>query len=281
MVAVHAIRSGVIRIRPSLRAGDMRWPVWRRRLAILLDRDWTEPLPIYSYLVEHHEGLLLLDAGESARAARAGWFPIWNPFLRLALDIHVEPEDEVAAQLQARGVHPARDLKSVVLSHLHHDHADGLAGFEGAEIIVSEENYRASQGLRGAALGAVPTRWPAWFDPHRVNLTGPPVPGFATSLPLTTDGAVFAVPTPGHMPGHLSVVVRADQVTYFLAGDATYDETLLKQRVVDGASGDPTAAVSTLESIATFARSEPTVLLPAHDPLAEQRLRDRVSLNDR
>jgi hypothetical protein len=39
--------------------------------------------------------------------------------------------------------------------------------------------------------------------------------------------------------------------------------------------------VSTLESIATFARSEPTVLLPAHDPLAEQRLRDRVSLNDR
>jgi glyoxylase-like metal-dependent hydrolase (beta-lactamase superfamily II) len=82
------------------------------------------------------------------------------------------------------------------------------------------------------------------------------------------------------MPGHLSVVVRAGQVTYFLAGDATYDEALLNQRVVDGATGNPTAAFGSLEAIAAFARGEPTVLLPAHDPLAELRLREGITLTD-
>lgn len=37
---------------------------------------------------------------------------------------------------------------------------------------------------------------------------------------------------------------------------------------------------NTLDRIAAFARSEPTVLLPAHDPLAEQRLAERITLTD-
>ena len=69
----------------------MSKPRWRRRLAMILDRDWTQPLPIYTYLIEHDEGLLLLDSGECARSAKPGWFPWWNPFFsffsgRLAVD---------------------------------------------------------------------------------------------------------------------------------------------------------------------------------------------------
>ena len=146
----------------------------------------------------------------------------------------------------------------MVLTHLHHDHADGLADFQGADIIVSDENYQTSKGVRGAALGAVPSRWPGWFSPRRVTLTGAaPCPASARLFPLTGDGTVFAVPTSRTMPGHLSVVVRANEMTDFLAGDATYDETLLKQRIADGATADPAASVSTLEAIAMFARSEP------------------------
>jgi N-acyl homoserine lactone hydrolase len=81
------------------------------------------------------------------------------------------------------------------------------------------------------------------------------------------------------MPGHISVVVRSPEVTYFLAGDATYDEQLLKQRIADGI-GEVLSSLNTLDRIATFARSEPTVLLPAHDPLAEQRLVERITLTD-
>jgi hypothetical protein len=89
----------------------MNHPVWRRRLAIILDRDWTPPLPVYTYLIEHDEGLILLDSGESARSAATGWFPWWNPFFQLAIDIHVEPGDEIGPRLRSLGIDPAKTSK--------------------------------------------------------------------------------------------------------------------------------------------------------------------------
>jgi N-acyl homoserine lactone hydrolase len=82
------------------------------------------------------------------------------------------------------------------------------------------------------------------------------------------------------MAGHRSVVVRTPEVTYFIVGDATYAEVLLKERVVDGLAGDMRAYLDTLERIAAFARSEPTGLLPSHDPLAGDRLAERITLTD-
>ncbi|GAA1798995.1 hypothetical protein [Nostocoides veronense] len=81
-----------------------------------------------------------------------------------------------------------------------------------------------------------------------------------------------------HMAGHLSVVVRTPDVTWFLAGDATYDQDLLLRRVVDGPAEDVTVSLATMDRIAGLAAQEPTVLLPAHDPDAERRLDDRAVL---
>jgi glyoxylase-like metal-dependent hydrolase (beta-lactamase superfamily II) len=242
---------------------------------MLTDREWTEPLPIYTYLIEHAEGLILLDCGETSRP---GFFPWWHPFFRFAVDMNVEPGDEIGAQLQAMGIDPRRDLKTLVLSHLHHDHADGLEHFQGTQIVVSEENYQVSQGFHGAMLGAVPSQWPSWFEPQRRAFDGPPVAGFEGTIPLTDDGSVFAVPTPGHMPGHLSVAVRTPGLTYLLAGDATYDEILFKQRIVDGPASDIGVSLDTMDRISEFAKREPTVLLPAHDPAAGNRLAERITL---
>ena len=55
---------------------------------------------------------------------------------------------------------------------------------------------------------------------------------------------------------------------------------MLKRRIVDGLSEDIGLSLKTLDRIAAFAWSEPTVLLPAHDPLAEQRLAERITLTD-
>ncbi|MGW1093377.1 hypothetical protein ACWD4L_46245 [Streptomyces sp. NPDC002596] len=67
---------------------------------------------------------------------------------------------------------------------------------------------------------------------------------------------------------------------YFPAGDATYDEDLLRRRIVDGPTSDLKVAVCTLEAIAVFARREPTVLLPANGPFAEVRLAEGITLSD-
>ena len=280
MATITAVKTGTIRIRPSHRAGRMDHPIWRRRLAILLDRRWTEPLPIYTYLIEHDEGLFLVDSGESSRTAMPGWLPWWHPFFQLAVDIHVGPDDEIGPRLRRMGIDPTKDLKHLIMSHMHHDHADGLSHFQGADILLSEENWQASRGFKGTLAGALPQDWPSWFAPKRIGFTGSPAGPFDRTYPITEDGTVFCVQTPGHMPGHMSVVVRNGDITYFLAGDATYDADLLRKRIVDGISGNLATSLHTYDCIAAFARDEPTVLLPAHDPLAEHRLAERITLTD-
>lgn len=108
MTTVHAVQTGTIRIRPSHRAGNNNLPVWRRRLAILLDRRWTQPLAIYTYLIEHDEGLILVDSGESACSSARGWFPWWSPFFQVALDIHVESEDQIGSRLRSMNIDPGK-----------------------------------------------------------------------------------------------------------------------------------------------------------------------------
>jgi N-acyl homoserine lactone hydrolase len=77
------------------------------------------------------------------------------------------------------------------------------------------------------------------------------------------------------MRGHVSVIVRAEGITYFLAGDATYNEANLRDEKADGVTYDPAISIATLKTIKRFARDEPTIYLPAHDPDGPSRLASR------
>ena len=77
------------------------------------------------------------------------------------------------------------------------------------------------------------------------------------------------------MKGHVSVIVRDEGVTYFLAGDATYNEENLRAEKADGVTYDPAISVATLRAIKRFAEGEPTIYLPAHDPDGPARLASR------
>lgn len=103
-------------------------------------------------------------------------------------------------------------------------------------------------------------------------MDGPAIGSFPASHPLTRDGRIALVPTPGHVAGHCAVVVRDDDVTYFLAGDATYSQENLRAERTDGVTNDPSTALATLRAIKAFAGQQPTILLPAHDPDAARRL---------
>jgi glyoxylase-like metal-dependent hydrolase (beta-lactamase superfamily II) len=133
---IHAIQTGTVRIKPSQRVGRGRGLM--RQVNILLDRSWTEPLPIYAWAIQTDEGVIVVDTGETARTSEPGYFPRWHPYFRLAVSVDVTPEQEVGPQLLRIGIRPS-DVRTVILTHLHTDHAGPLHQIPRSQNTVCDE----------------------------------------------------------------------------------------------------------------------------------------------
>lgn len=250
------MRAGSVVDVTCLTTGAVRPKEGERGIRRYLPGGWrSDTLPVHVYLVRHPEGACLFDTGQSARAAGPGYFPRWYPFFRLAR-FELEPQDEAAPQLARLGLDP-EDLRWIVLSHMHTDHAGGLAGLAGTEVVVSRIEWTRAVGWSGRLRGYLPQYWPAHTTPRLVDFDGPPIGPFPGSFALTRDRALVLVPTPGHTPGHMSLLVDG---AYLLAGDLCESADRLEY------ANPP---------LARYCRDEQLAVLTAHDPEAPARIRDR------
>jgi len=261
---IHAIETGRVRVKASQLVGRGL----ARRLAPLVDDEWSGWLPTYAFAVEHRDGVVLIDTGANAGLKR---LPRWHPYFQLAVKFDIEPEQEAGAQLRALGIGP-NDVKLIVLTHLHIDHDGGLAPFPRARVLVSPGERAAAAGLMGRLNGYLPQRWPAHFDPEPLVFADAPYGPFARSRRLTADGALVALPTPGHTPDHVSVALEDGERRIVFVGDAAYSQDNLLAGRVDGVSPKAAVARDTMARLAALAAERPTLLLPAHDPGAADRL---------
>jgi len=244
-VRVHCLSTGVVRPK-SRQRGVRRY----------LPGGWSSTtLPVNAFAVEHPAGVCMFDTGQTAAAAAPGHLPGWHPFLRLAR-FELDADQEAAAQLSSLGVDPQR-VRWVVLSHLHTDHAGGLAGFPGADVLVSRVEWEQARGTAGRLRGYLPQHWPPGVHPRLIELSQRPWGPFAESLDLAGDGRLLVVPTPGHTRGHQSLVVRDERRTILLAGD-----------LCPTAADLPRAA----PAINAWRLREGAVVLTAHDADAPQAL---------
>jgi glyoxylase-like metal-dependent hydrolase (beta-lactamase superfamily II) len=274
-VQIHAIQTGTVAVKTRQREGAGSGK--RRFLNMLLDRDWTEPLPIYAFLIEHEQGPILVDTGETARTAEPGYFPSWHPYFRSGLREWVREDEEIGPQLERLGFSPG-DVRRVVMTHLHTDHAGGLHHFPHSEILASPVEIEQASGLMGRAHGYFNHRFPDWLDLRPLQLDDEPFGPFPTSKRLTRAGDVVAIAAPGHTPGQIAVAVLDDDATVLIAGDSSYTQGAMLHGIVDGVAPDDQIAKTTLARIRDYAASTPTVHLPSHDPGSAERLAGRSTV---
>jgi N-acyl homoserine lactone hydrolase len=220
--------AGSIGVR-CLSTGAVREKRARRGVRRYLPGGWAaHTMPVNVFLIEHPAGLCLFDAGQSARAAEPGYLPRWHPFLRLAR-FELSSAQEAGAQLRALG-HEPTDVRWVVLSHLHTDHAGGLDPFANSEILVTRTEWDKFRGVAGRIRGYLPQHWPAGAEPTLVDLDGPALGPFAATHDLTGDGSLILVALPGHTEGHIGLLVQdGGDRGYLIAGDAAHSPHELAQ----------------------------------------------------
>jgi N-acyl homoserine lactone hydrolase len=255
---IHALGSGAVQVKQSFlfaKTGP------RRQLDIMLPGPWSDPLPIHFWAVEHAGRLLLVDTGETAAARNI-------PFARF----DVEPGQELPGALAAAGLD--RDgVDEVVLTHMHGDHMDGAVHVHGP-VLVHDRELAFSRSLQARIAQKVFRQpVPAGVDFRPIALDGGPFGAFPESRALTDDGRIVAVATPGHTPGHISIICIDDDGRHvFLAGDTTDTLEQLHSRRADAVGPKPAVTVATIDRILEHGSEHPTVYLPAHDVDSADRL---------
>jgi len=268
---IFKIQTGRVRIKENQISKSKGYTP--QMLKVLFGKKWADWAPIYAWVIDHEEGVIVVDTGETYKTMDKGYLPKWHPYYALAVDFDVKLEDEIGPQLLKMGINPEKDVKKVIMTHLHTDHAGGLHHFPNSEIIIDKNEFKDASGLKGMLAGYLPHRWPKWLKPTLIDLPYDRYFTFSKSMPVTKDGKIIIVATPGHVANHISVIAEVNGLYYFLAGDTSYTQDNLLNEVPDGIG--TIESVSTLKNIVNFSKLKPTIYLPAHDPQVPNRIKNK------
>jgi N-acyl homoserine lactone hydrolase len=263
-VKIHALTTGSARLKHAFlyaRTGP------RRQLDLFLPGPWSDPVPIHCWAIEHEGRLVLVDTGETANVRDI-------PFARF----DVAAEQELPAALAAAGL-ALDQVDTVVLTHMHADHMDGAVHVRRPVLVHDRELEYSRTRFARLMQRVLHQPVPAGVDFEPIALDAGPLGEFAQSRPLSDDGRIVAVATPGHTPGHVSIVCVDDEGRHvLLAGDTTDSLEQLHARRADAVAPKPRVAIATMDAILAHGRAHPTVYLPSHDIESVARLQSGTTL---
>jgi N-acyl homoserine lactone hydrolase len=203
-------------------------------------------MPVPAYLVEAGEERILIDTGLHPDAVEDA-VAHYGPSDALGF-FAFEQELSVAEQVDLDS------LTMVVLTHLHWDHAGGLALLPASvPLVIQRSEWDAGHDPAAVQRNFLFPRDYASEDRPLVLVDG--------DHDLLADGSIELLSTPGHTPGHQSVrigtlVVGAD-VTHFAGG--------LDDRRFPAFGDDQEAQGRSAERLRRL-RDEGLTVMPGHDP---------------
>jgi glyoxylase-like metal-dependent hydrolase (beta-lactamase superfamily II) len=196
------------------------------------------------YLIRHAKGLLLWDTGiaDAVAAMPDG--------LAVAGGAIVQRRTKtLAAQLAAIGVQPA-DVTYVAVSHTHGDHVGNVALFPSSTVLIQAAEYDWAMGQQVKPAFS-PTQT---FD----KLAG--------DRDVFGDGSVTILSTPGHTPGHQSLLVKLPKTgALVLSGDAVHFQDNWEHRRIPSMNTGKDQTLASMERIDSILKAEKATLWINHD----------------
>ncbi len=211
-------------------------------------------IPYYFFAIEHQNGWVLVDVGAHPDLAH-------NARARLGAqadfsDIVMADGDDVVGKIRAVGIGP-EDVRHVILTHLHFDHAGGLGLLPRATVHVQTREVEFA------------TRPPVYQRDSYIPDDWAPVAQWAQhdgEHDLFGDGSIRMIPTPGHTPGHQSVLVRLQDRAVILVGDAAYHPEKMAERKLPAYLWNPDILIESWEVLETLRDETGAELVFSHYP---------------
>jgi N-acyl homoserine lactone hydrolase len=216
------------------------------------------------WLIQHGNEWLLWDAGvpETAHNDPGGWSTL--PKL-----IVYHLDRTLTDQLAEIGLNP-NDITRVAISHTHGDHIGNVAMFANATILMQQaehswinspngpnDNVNQLMALARQLLGT----------PKNLQL----IDGVAD---VFGDGSVTLVPTPGHTPGHQSLLVNLKNFGFIiLSGDVVHSEENFERNTVPSLNTNKQDSLASMEKIRQLIATYKATLFINHYKRQEDKLK--------
>lgn len=204
------------------------------------------------YLIRHGKDMLLWETGVSDTiAAMPDGLTVGNGMLTL----HVRKT--LRSQLWELGIAPA-DITRLGFSHFHGDHVGNANLFTSAKLYIQQAEYDAAFGPDAAKSSFNPAFYNKLRDSETVKLDG--------DYDVFGDGSVMIYSTPGHTPGHQSLLVRLPKTgPVLLSGDAVHFRENWENRRVPARNFNKEQSLASMEKLAAILEREHATLWINHD----------------
>ncbi len=270
--------SATVRLHP-LNTGELPGPpAWfereQGRLAglhasgLMVDRSTLMRIPVPAFLVEHPgAGAILIDTGLHPSVAVDPKQSFGRLLAWYYRGLKMNQEQAAPDQLRARGV-DAADVRFVLMTHMHVDHASAISEFPGSTFVLSKQEWDCLADVKPTD-GYVKRQYDFGFDYRTFDFDSRDTESFATfgrSFDLFGDGSMRAVFTPGHTHGHTSYVLRLRDREVLVAADAIYTMRTLDEEVLPYKMADEHQFRRSLKEIQRYRERTPgALIIPGHD----------------
>jgi len=246
-IKVYAFNAGILKTKTQYMLKDTR-----------VGTPYDIPIPFF--VIKHGKDWVAFDTGMNAQVA-VNPVKYWGEAIVKAYTPVMVPEQEFKNAIKKLGLKP-QDFKAVIISHGHLDHAGAIENFRGTNVPIYLQKAEMAEIKKVVDAQKVGTAYILGDFKYLNELNVKQIEGV---FDLFGDGSVIAFPTPGHTPGHQSLLIKPVRGKPFVyAADALYTIENMEKFIGPGLAADMPQA---MQNIVWFKVSglTGTKVVPSHD----------------